>query len=251
MFSTFTMDKHSTLASKEYVKVFNVIFDIIQREFPMETAYLRKLNLKDLKIYECSSMTIENGIMGAWLFLKPDNLYLQKWVDPCTNGLTEEELSDFEPYHVYYKGNDITTYHEALFALANSALIWVTILHELAHKYQYTCSPILYLINRLVTLFVDKVPLLQEVGIEYDARKRSEVPELIEFVNGVFNVFVVVFNGQTARALQSDSDEKKNRVSSFNKEQYQKILRGESNDEYPPDKVKIAIEIFDRVFNQD
>lgn len=243
MFNTFSMDKHSTLASKEYVKVFNIIFDILQREFPKETAYLRKLNLKDLKIYECSSMTIENGICGAWTLTKPDNLYLQKWIDS-----TKQEGCDGGCYCTYYNGVDVRAYDDACSALC-SELVWVTVLHELAHKYQYTCSPLLYIVNRCVTLFVDGIPFLQEVGIEYDARRRSEVPVIQEFLRELFRTFTIVSNGQLVRALETVSEERKHTLSKFQVELYKQALSGKS-DEYSPSTVKLACEIFDRIYKQ-
>lgn len=140
---------------------------ILIEECPKTCSFLLTLNIDELEFYWAPGMTIENGIVGAWCVTSPKHVYMRA---------VDAHLCSFRKSETI-KDSETDSRMQSLFSTANT----VTLIHELIHMLQFKTSPILYAINRLLTLFVDRVPFLEQIGIEYDARTNSETEELIEF----------------------------------------------------------------------
>lgn len=143
--------------------------EILIRECPRDGAFLNLIKLDELEFMWAPKMTVENGIMGAWSLMSPNKIFMQAPREDVYIALDryKDKLSDV-------KGA------MTMSNFSTDAVV-MTMIHELIHKFQFMTCPPLFVINRLVTLFVDKIPFLQEIGIEHDARKNSETPELKEF----------------------------------------------------------------------
>lgn len=140
---------------------------ILIEECPRTCSFLLTLNIDKLEFYWAPGMTIENGIVGAWCVTSPKHVYMRAADDHLCSFRKSETIKDSET----------DSRMQSLFSTTNT----VTLIHELIHMFQFKTSPILYSINRLLTLFVDRVPFLEQIGIEYDARTNSETEELFEF----------------------------------------------------------------------
>lgn len=155
--------------------------NILIRECPKTCSFLLELPLDEMEFYWAPGMTVESGIMGAWCITAPKRIYLREVVDEaalsirtanrCKSDIVKDPVLNM-------KFNNITEMN-----------MTITLIHELIHRLQFQVAPIPYIVNRLVTLFVDHVPYLERIGIEYDARKNSETEELKQFVTAFTNCF--------------------------------------------------------------
>ncbi|MBR1988414.1 MAG: hypothetical protein IKA36_05195 [Clostridia bacterium] len=142
---------------------------LLIKECPKTCSFLLLLDLDKIEFYWAPGMTIDNGIQGAWCVTSPNRIYmvaLDEQLYHCGRPSTtiKDDLTDARMQHLLMR------------------CISVTMVHELTHMLQFKTNPFLYSINRLVTLFVDRIPFLEMIGIEYDARSNSETEEFYEFV---------------------------------------------------------------------
>lgn len=163
---SFNMKKDAHPFSPNEHKFIVRFLEIFMKECPKYGAFLNNLDLDKIEFYWAPNCNTSNGILGAFSLTEPNRFYLG----------------------VFY--NDSVSIAKSL--SCSSILdesIGITIIHELTHMFQFKVSPPLFVINRLVTLVVDKIPYVNRIGIEYDARVNSETPEVIEFLNTLNNVF--------------------------------------------------------------
>lgn len=142
---------------------------LLIKECQKTCSFLLLLDLDKIEFYWAPGMTTDNGIQGAWCVTSPNRIYmvaLDEQLYHCGRPSTtiKDELTDARMQHLLMR------------------CVSVTMIHELTHMLQFKTNPFLYAINRLVTLFVDRIPFLEMIGIEYDARSNSETEEFYEFV---------------------------------------------------------------------
>lgn len=155
--------------------------NILIRECPKTCSFLLELPLNEMEFYWAPGMTLESGIMGAWCITTPKRIYLREvWdkaslsihaVNRCKSGIIKDPVLNMK------------------FSNVTETNMTITLIHELIHRLQFQAAPVSYIANRLVTLFVDRVPFLEQIGIEYDARKNSETEELKNFTKDFTNCF--------------------------------------------------------------
>ena len=68
--------------------------------------------------------------------------------------------------------------------------IATTAVHEINHSWQFSVNPVLWIINRLVTQFVEYIPYLKKITIENDVdRHISENKEVNEFFKDLLSAW--------------------------------------------------------------
>ena len=153
--------------------------EILQKECPKDGAFLNQLNLSEVQFNWAPKMTQENGIMGAWSLTSPNKVFMA----PMPEDL--ETNSQFVHKKLKLIKDKEGIIHAQWISTPDMATV---VVHELIHKLQFHTNPIFFCVNRLVTLFVDHIPYLERIGIEYDARKNSETEELTDFYEKMSNV---------------------------------------------------------------
>lgn len=157
---------------------------LLERQCPKTCSFLNLLPIDDMKFYWSPGMTLDNGVLGAWCVTNPNAVYMAY---PLTN-----ECIDLSVDNVSRSGYVRDLKSADKFNQLSTECITITLIHELIHKLQFQTSPIFYVFNRLITLFADRIPFVEQIGIEYDARVNSETKELKDFVyefNSAFTSF--------------------------------------------------------------
>ena len=154
---------------------------LLEKQCPKTCSFINQLPIDDMKFYWSPGMTFENGILGAWCVTNPNAVYLTY---PPTSGCINQR-NDNVSRSGYVR--DLKSANR--FTHMSTEVITITLIHELIHKFQFQTSPIFYVVNRLVTLFADRIPFVERIGIEYDARVNSETEELINFVTEFDSAF--------------------------------------------------------------
>ena len=167
--------------SKKEDKIMRWLLDVLIKECPKTCSFLNVLELSKVQFYWAPYMTHENGVAGAWCITSPNRIYLIR-VDDNRLLPTKGEENNVSRSGLI---RDIKTLH-VMSGVVDSH-VGVTMIHELIHKLQFSVSPLAYVFNRLITLFIDRVPFLEMIGIEYDARANSETDELIDFLEQFSN----------------------------------------------------------------
>lgn len=160
-------------------RIMRWFLDTLIEECPKTCSFLTVLELDKIKFFWSPNMTYSNGILGAWCVTSPNHIYIrsQKSTTMCD-----------VPNHNRFKSGiikDMSTYLTTSDILETT--VGTTVIHEFIHKLQFHTSPILYVLNRFITLFVDRIPFLEQLGIEYDARVNSETDELQDFLGEFYS----------------------------------------------------------------
>lgn len=159
--------------------------DFLQKECPKDGAFLNQLNLSEVQFNWAPKMTQENGVLGAWSLTSPNKVFM---------AARPKDLETSDEATIRIRKNSIVKdwvgLHHAQWVTTD--FMGVVIVHELIHKLQFQTSPILFIINRLVTLFVDHIPIIERIGIEYDARKNSETEEIMNFCQKMGDVLASI-----------------------------------------------------------
>ena len=164
------------------------------KECPRTCSFLNDFDLDNLKFFWAKNLTLSNGILGAWSLTDKDTIYLcnQPEHNVTTAGMRPDGSSRsgcIKDYRLAWK-----------FMHMIDESITITTIHELIHKFQYKTAPVFYMINRFVTLFADRIPFIEKIGIEYDARVNSETEELHNFVtefSGAYSAFMSAIGTHT------------------------------------------------------
>lgn len=163
------------------------------KECPRTCSFLTLFDLDALKFYWAPNLTLSNGVLGAWDMMSPDKVYM--CVQPnemMTVGGMREDGSSRSGYI-----KDIKLASKGLHIFDTGFTI--TVIHELIHKLQFTTSPALYIVNRLLTLFVDRIPFIERIGIEHDARVNSETEELKTFASDFGSAYSAYYSAVNAK----------------------------------------------------
>lgn len=156
-------------------KIMRWFLNLLIKECPKTCSFLLTMNLDKVKFYWAPYMTFSNGIMGAWCVTSPNRIYIR-----ATEQTSMMNIPDNNQTRSGYL-KDVRTYCTTSSVFETN--VGVTFIHEFIHKLQFHTNPVLYVLNRLITLFVDRIPFLEQLGIEYDARVNSETEELKNFLN--------------------------------------------------------------------
>ena len=150
-------------------KITRWFLKLLIRECPKTCSFLLLLDLDNIEFYWAPGMTTDNGIQGAWCITSPNRIYMVA-------------LENEQHYHCIRHSITLKDYlTDARMKHLLNSCVSVTMVHELMHMLQFKTNPFLYVINRLVTLFIDRIPFLEMIGIEYNARSNSETEEFYEF----------------------------------------------------------------------
>lgn len=149
------------------------MLNVLLKECPRTCAFFNLLPLDQLKFYWAPGMTIENGILGSWNMPTPDRVYMAD--------IIQENLAIPES-NISKSGTikDMRTCYKMDRFLQDINVM--TLVHELNHMFQYRTNKVLFVVNRLVTLFIDHIPFLEKIGIEYDSRSVEKSEELTDFL---------------------------------------------------------------------
>lgn len=160
---------------KELIRIFR---DHCQRE----GAFLHQVDIDRYQFFWSPYMRdhqegIFGGIMGCW--------------DPGTRWkiyLVPREETQVIEVPEYWKIGDVQAIESGGYLLLKE--IASITMHELCHAWQFSVNPILWIINRLVTQFVEYIPYLKKITIEHDVDKHiSENQEVLEFLQGLSNTW--------------------------------------------------------------
>ena len=160
-------------------KVMRWLLNLLVKHCPKTCAFVNLLNLDKIKFYWAPSMTSDNGIIGAWNITTPNRIYLrfpEYFVGPGIHDNNTSRSGCITDVNSFYRMSSIL-----------NPEFGCTLIHELIHKFQFQVHPIAYIANRLVTLFIDRIPFLEQLGMEYDARDNSETEEIEEFLSDLTN----------------------------------------------------------------
>ena len=175
---------------------------LLIKECPKTCSFLTILNVDTIKFFWSPVMDPhENGIMGAWCVTTPRNVYM---VNLHLN--RNVPMYNNKGSNVSRSGEIKDLYTCQTMMSLMDCNVGMTLVHELIHMLQFKASPIGYVFNRLVTLFVDRVPYLEQIGIEYDARVNSETDELIEFLRDLNHSITSYFSAiQSQKSTDPDN----------------------------------------------
>ena len=148
---------------------FKWVLDVLSQHCGYSCSFLTTLMGEPLELWWAPDLN-PKGIMGAWSILHPNRIYIgvpevvvhAKLLDKCKN-----------------KNIDVKTSMHFGNLLMKDYM--VAMIHELTHMFQFKTSPVLFVINYLVTRLIDKIPYVNRIGVEHDARVNSEHPELESF----------------------------------------------------------------------
>lgn len=160
-------------------KVMRWFLNVLIKECPRTCSFLNQIHLEKMEFYWAPYMTSTDGVMGAWCITTPNRIYMRDMDENSYRSvevMKKRSCGYIKDYELLYKTSHLMEYN-----------LCMTFIHELIHKLQFQCAPVPYIVNRLVTLFVDWVPYLERIGIEYDARVNSDTEELKEFVTQFWN----------------------------------------------------------------
>lgn len=156
------------LFTKELLKIFR---DHCQTE----GAFIHQVDLNKYQFFWSPYMAkhLDDGIIGCW--------------DPCTLWkiflLPNAAMVISE--QTKYSIADEKALSSADYLLTD--VIAQTLVHELNHAWQFSVSPILWIINRLVTVVVECIPFLNKITLEHDVDKHiSDNKEVAEFFQTLY-----------------------------------------------------------------
>ena len=129
---------------------------LLEKQCPKTCSFINLLPIDDMKFYWSPGMTFENGILGAWCVTNPNAVYLTY---PQTKGCINQRNDN-----VSRSGYVRDLKSADRFMHMSAEVITITLIHELIHKFQFQTSPIFYVVNRLVTLFADRIPFVERIG---------------------------------------------------------------------------------------
>ena len=157
------------LFTKELLRLFR---DRCQKE----GAFIHQMNLDKYEFFWSPYMAkhLDDGIMGCWdpgtrwkIFLLPNSITVI-------------------PEQTKYSIADEKALSTADYLLTD--VIAQTLVHELNHAWQFSISPVLWIINRLVTIVVEHIPFLNKITLEHDVDKHiSDNKEVTEFFQTLYN----------------------------------------------------------------
>ena len=158
--------------SEKEEKIIRWYLDVLIKECPRTCSFLTQVHLDETEFYWAPYMTTTDGIMGAWCITSPKRIYMRDIAEHIAHAAISRKCRISEEDTVLYNKTSSLIEYDMM----------MTLVHELIHKLQFQCAPVPYVFNRLVTILVDHVPFLEQIGIEYDARANSDTEELEEFV---------------------------------------------------------------------
>ena len=132
-------------------------------------SFLLELNINEIELWWAPDLN-SKGILGAWSIMHPKCIYMG--VNRIS--VPKQLIERCEARHIDAE----TVMHFS--GLLETNLV-VAMIHELTHMFQFRTCPPLFVINYLITRLIDKIPYVNRIGVEYDARQNSEDPELEEF----------------------------------------------------------------------
>ncbi len=173
-------------------KFIRKLLDICVRACPKTCAFIHLVDMSSVEFWWAPNM-VDEGVFGAWDMLKPNKIYLSEMCKQVQTTIVTKHSG-------YY--TDIHTAVDMDFFMTPDMVI--TLIHELIHKFQFKVAPIAYVVNRLITLFCEKIPYLQKITIEYDAHTNSETTEMVEFAHS-FCACYNTFHASVLQKLPTDS----------------------------------------------
>lgn len=215
MIFSFQLKKDAYEFSEIETKFIKTFLGILERHIPQHCSWITTSELEDVQFFWAPAMADPtNGIMGCWDPGTPNKCFLaaqQNQFNICRVGSKDAECK------LGYYIKDQTSFSNCV-SLFTSETLPLTMLHEFYHRWQFKTIPVLYIINRLVTVFIDNplieaivrsikqfinrndpyyqsgdnnhLPWLYKLTLEYDAdRSCDQNKDLINFVHDLTQAF--------------------------------------------------------------
>ena len=216
--------------AKEMLRIFR---DHCQRE----GAFLHQVQIDRFQLLWSPYMASHQegmfgGIMGCW---DPGTRW-KVFLIPLQNTGTGEYPADWAI-------GDNQAINSGSYLLMDA--IATTMIHEIYHAWQFSVNPVLWIINRSVTLFLEYIPFLKKLTLEDDVDKHiSDNEEVNEFFSDLTSAWdTLLFLKRCEKSLQRNKSENQDEETISDKEQQVEYARGEFL-KHPEWRRKAVISLF-------